>query len=235
MRVKQDTIPGESIPVWFTPTMTGDWEINCSQLCGLGHYRMRGFYSIKSAGRLRRLVEGDRRRRNWERRSNETNEERKTKSHERRAGAEWRRAFFFDDSNQNDRCRSRRRSGATDRERRPVGARAHDGGEAGLAAQEAASELRTLLMLEPRGHAGMHGAMLTEPVSPKAHAGLLSMHAAGFPLVSGEGVIGAVTIALENRADRRCRRRAAHRHAGGLVPCAATGCHRAQARRRMRV
>ena len=48
MRVKQDTIPGESIPVWFTPTMTGDWEINCSQLCGLGHYRMRGFYSIKS-------------------------------------------------------------------------------------------------------------------------------------------------------------------------------------------
>jgi cytochrome c oxidase subunit 2 len=48
MRVKQDTIPGESIPVWFTPTMTGDWEINCSQLCGLGHYRMRGFYSIKT-------------------------------------------------------------------------------------------------------------------------------------------------------------------------------------------
>ena len=48
MRVKQDAIPGESIPVWFTPTMTGDWEINCSQLCGLGHYRMRGFYSIKT-------------------------------------------------------------------------------------------------------------------------------------------------------------------------------------------
>jgi cytochrome c oxidase subunit II len=48
MRVKQDTIPGESIPVWFTPTLTGDWEINCSQLCGLGHYRMRGFYSIKT-------------------------------------------------------------------------------------------------------------------------------------------------------------------------------------------
>ncbi len=48
MRVKQDTIPGESIPVWFTPTMVGDWEINCSQLCGLGHYRMRGFYSIKT-------------------------------------------------------------------------------------------------------------------------------------------------------------------------------------------
>src|SRR3954462_15492268 len=48
MRVKQDAIPGETIPVWFTPIMTGDWEINCSQLCGLGHFRMRGAYSIKS-------------------------------------------------------------------------------------------------------------------------------------------------------------------------------------------
>lgn len=60
------------------------------------------------------------------------------------------------------------------------------------------SELRELLMLEPRGHAGMHGAMLTEPVSSDAHAGLLFMHAAGFPQVSGEAVIAAVTIALEN-------------------------------------
>jgi cytochrome c oxidase subunit 2 len=48
MRVKQDAIPGETIPVWFTPIVTGDWEINCSQLCGLGHFRMRGAYSIKS-------------------------------------------------------------------------------------------------------------------------------------------------------------------------------------------
>ena len=62
-----------------------------------------------------------------------------------------------------------------------------------------AGDLRRLLMLEPRGHAGMHGALLTEPVSPGSHAGLLSMHAAGFPLVSGESIIGAVTIALEQR------------------------------------
>jgi heme/copper-type cytochrome/quinol oxidase subunit 2 len=26
--------------------MEGDYEINCSQLCGLGHYRMRGFLTI---------------------------------------------------------------------------------------------------------------------------------------------------------------------------------------------
>jgi cytochrome c oxidase subunit 2 len=48
MRVKQDTIPGSVQPVWFTPTETGEWEIVCSQLCGLAHYRMRGFYTVQS-------------------------------------------------------------------------------------------------------------------------------------------------------------------------------------------
>jgi cytochrome c oxidase subunit 2 len=48
MRVKQDAIPGVEQRVWFTPTRTGEWEIACSQLCGLGHYRMRGFYTIQS-------------------------------------------------------------------------------------------------------------------------------------------------------------------------------------------
>ena len=48
MRVKQDAIPGLSQTVWFTPTQTGEWEIACAQLCGLGHYRMRGFYAIQT-------------------------------------------------------------------------------------------------------------------------------------------------------------------------------------------
>jgi cytochrome c oxidase subunit II len=48
MRVKQDAIPGLDIPVWFIPNRIGDYEIACSQLCGLGHYRMRGFLNIKS-------------------------------------------------------------------------------------------------------------------------------------------------------------------------------------------
>jgi cytochrome c oxidase subunit II len=49
MRVKQDAIPGQEIPVYFTPVKTSGrkrWEINCAQLCGLGHYRMRGFYHV---------------------------------------------------------------------------------------------------------------------------------------------------------------------------------------------
>ena len=48
MRVKQDAIPGIQVPVWWEPTVTGNWEVNCSQLCGLGHYRMRGFVTVQT-------------------------------------------------------------------------------------------------------------------------------------------------------------------------------------------
>lgn len=47
MRVKQDAIPGLSIPLYFEPTSTGEWEIACAQLCGFGHYRMRGYLTIQ--------------------------------------------------------------------------------------------------------------------------------------------------------------------------------------------
>jgi cytochrome c oxidase subunit 2 len=47
-RVKQDAIPGLMTPVWFVPTRAGQYEITCSQLCGLGHYRMRGFVRVES-------------------------------------------------------------------------------------------------------------------------------------------------------------------------------------------
>ena len=61
LRVKQDAIPGMVIPVHFTATMTSDeflkttigtkregksLEVTCAQLCGLGHYRMRGFFTV---------------------------------------------------------------------------------------------------------------------------------------------------------------------------------------------
>jgi cytochrome c oxidase subunit II len=60
MRVKQDAIPGLTIPIWFTPTVTTaemrartgnadfQYEIACAQLCGLGHYRMRAFVTVVS-------------------------------------------------------------------------------------------------------------------------------------------------------------------------------------------
>lgn len=60
-RVKQDAIPGFTIPIWFVPTVTTaemrtrkgnpafQYEIACAQLCGLGHARMRGFVTVESA------------------------------------------------------------------------------------------------------------------------------------------------------------------------------------------
>jgi len=57
MRVKQDIIPGMSIPTWFTPTKTGQFEIACAQLCGLGHYRMKGFLTVHSREDFDKWVE----------------------------------------------------------------------------------------------------------------------------------------------------------------------------------
>ncbi|HSG99053.1 MAG TPA: hypothetical protein VLB27_03325, partial [candidate division Zixibacteria bacterium] len=48
MRVKQDIVPGMRIPTSFTPIKTGQSEIACAQLCGLGHYRMRGYLTIQT-------------------------------------------------------------------------------------------------------------------------------------------------------------------------------------------
>ncbi len=47
LRVKQDAIPGLDIPMWFEATQTGQFDIQCAQLCGLGHSRMRGFVVIE--------------------------------------------------------------------------------------------------------------------------------------------------------------------------------------------
>ena len=63
MRIKQDAIPGMTIPFYFTPNMTSvdfldkikgskregkGYEIACAQLCGNSHYRMRGYVTIDS-------------------------------------------------------------------------------------------------------------------------------------------------------------------------------------------
>jgi cytochrome c oxidase subunit II len=48
MRFKQDAVPGLAIHVHFTPIATGDYEIACSQLCGLGHYKMHGTLRVVS-------------------------------------------------------------------------------------------------------------------------------------------------------------------------------------------
>jgi cytochrome c oxidase subunit 2 len=46
MRVRHDAVPGIPTRTWFTPVLSGQWDIACSQLCGVGHYRMRGEYRV---------------------------------------------------------------------------------------------------------------------------------------------------------------------------------------------
>ena len=55
MRVNQDAVPGMVIPIHFVPTRTNNgeqWEIACAQLCGLGHYRMRGMLYVDTKDAL---------------------------------------------------------------------------------------------------------------------------------------------------------------------------------------
>ncbi len=41
-RVKQDAVPGMTIPFWFEVTEVGEYTLGCAELCGIGHYRMDG-------------------------------------------------------------------------------------------------------------------------------------------------------------------------------------------------
>jgi proline racemase len=64
-------------------------------------------------------------------------------------------------------------------------------------AERHADHLRRTLMLEPRGHADMCGAVLTEPVGPGSHAGLLFMNNEGYGEMCGHGIIAVTTMVLE--------------------------------------
>jgi cytochrome c oxidase subunit II len=67
-RVKQDAVPGLTIPIWFVPNVTTaemrtrtanpefQYEIACAQLCGLGHYRMRGFVTVQTADEFQKWM-----------------------------------------------------------------------------------------------------------------------------------------------------------------------------------
>jgi cytochrome c oxidase subunit II len=48
LRLKQNAVPGQTIHIHFTPTTPGTYAILCTQLCGLGHYRMNATLRIVS-------------------------------------------------------------------------------------------------------------------------------------------------------------------------------------------
>jgi trans-L-3-hydroxyproline dehydratase len=64
-------------------------------------------------------------------------------------------------------------------------------------AQKRLDHFRRALILEPRGHADMYGALLTEAVTPDGHAGVLFMHNEGWSTMCGHGIIAVTSLALE--------------------------------------
>ncbi|MBI4115517.1 MAG: cytochrome c oxidase subunit II [Candidatus Omnitrophica bacterium] len=56
MRVKQDMIPGQTVDTWFEAKKMGNFEIACAQLCGLGHYRMRGFFIVETEDKFKEWI-----------------------------------------------------------------------------------------------------------------------------------------------------------------------------------
>ncbi len=58
---------------------------------------------------------------------------------------------------------------------------------------------RRFLMLEPRGHADMYGAVLTEPVTTDGDVGVLFLHNEGYSTMCGHGIIAMVTAGLEHK------------------------------------
>ena len=48
LRLKQDVVPGMKQFVWFTAQREGTFDIVCAELCGWGHYKMKGRLTVES-------------------------------------------------------------------------------------------------------------------------------------------------------------------------------------------
>ncbi len=52
VRIKQDAVPGMKIPVWFKAREEGAFDIVCAELCGWGHYKMKGRVTYESRAKF---------------------------------------------------------------------------------------------------------------------------------------------------------------------------------------
>jgi cytochrome c oxidase subunit 2 len=57
LRLKQDVLPGRSVTAWFNATKPGQYEIACAELCGFGHYNMRGVLTVHTTEDYGRWVQ----------------------------------------------------------------------------------------------------------------------------------------------------------------------------------
>jgi cytochrome c oxidase subunit 2 len=57
LRVKQDALPGQIIPIHFFVNKTGEYDLTCAELCGWGHYKMRGRVLAQSRDEYEKYLE----------------------------------------------------------------------------------------------------------------------------------------------------------------------------------
>jgi cytochrome c oxidase subunit 2 len=57
-RIKQDAVPGAWIDVWFNGMKPGKYELACAELCGSGHYSMRGVLNMQSEEEFNKWING---------------------------------------------------------------------------------------------------------------------------------------------------------------------------------
>ena len=58
LRIKQDVVPGMKQHVWFRANRTGIYDVVCAELCGWGHYKMRGRLTVESRERFDQWLAG---------------------------------------------------------------------------------------------------------------------------------------------------------------------------------
>lgn len=57
-RLKQDAVPGRVITGWFKPTKTGEYDIQCAEMCGIGHGIMNGRIVIQTNEEVQKWYAG---------------------------------------------------------------------------------------------------------------------------------------------------------------------------------
>ena len=65
VRVKQDVVPGMKQYMWFKLTQRGQYDIVCAELCGWGHYKMKGRLTVESRSEFDRWLAETKRAQNW--------------------------------------------------------------------------------------------------------------------------------------------------------------------------
>ncbi|KZE35224.1 cytochrome c oxidase subunit II [Crenobacter luteus] len=58
IRTRMDMVPGMVTEFWFTPTRAGRFDILCAELCGVGHYNMRGVMVVEPQADFERWLAG---------------------------------------------------------------------------------------------------------------------------------------------------------------------------------